>query len=153
MPVRIGQQAPEFQLYNTLKEPVSLGDLKGKKVVLLFFPLAFTPTCTKELCYARDNLARYNSLNATVFGISGDSVYSLAKFKLEQALNFDLLSDFNHEAATAYDCLYPVFGAMKMYNVCKRASFVIDEAGKLRFAEVLENATDLPDFAGLEKYL
>src|ERR1043165_9807341 len=105
MSLKTGQQAPELKLYNTEKKEIRLGDLKGKNVVLLFFPLAFTSTCTKELCHMRDNMSLYNSLNAEVFGISVDSLYALGKFREEQKLNFDLLSDFNREASTAYDCL------------------------------------------------
>src|SRR6201992_4531896 len=93
--IKVGQQAPDFTLYNSEKEKVTLSDLKGKNVLLLFFPQAFTGTCTKELCSTRDNIALYNQANAQVFGISVDSVFTLAKYKEEQHLNFPLLSDFN----------------------------------------------------------
>jgi peroxiredoxin len=120
--------------------------------VLLFFPLAFTSTCTTELCTIRDNYAYYNNLNATVFGISADSHHSLRKFKEEQKLNFDLLSDWNKETSTAYDCLYTVFGS-NMKGVPKRASFVIDKNGILRHQEVLENASLLPNFDAIKSTL
>jgi peroxiredoxin len=153
MSLSIGQKAPDFTLFNNERKEVSLARQQGKNIVLLFFPLAFTSTCTAELCSVRDNYAMYNGLNAVVFGISVDSTYTLAKFREEQKLNFDLLSDFNKTASKAYDCLYPVFGAMKMEGVSKRAAFVIDKAGLMQYAEVLENAGDLPDFAAMKACL
>src|SRR5215831_16979013 len=124
MSAQLNQKAPAFTLYNTEKKEVSLSDFKGKKVLLLFFPLAFTGTCTAELCSMRDNLAEYNGMDAVVLGISVDSFATLKRFKEEQRLNFDLLSDFNKEASAAYGCLYPEF-IIKMKGVSKRSAFVI----------------------------
>src|SRR6478736_5435708 len=109
MSLAIGQNAPEFILHDTEKKIVTLTEFKGDNVLLLFFPLAFTGVCTKELCSVRDNIAVYNNANAKVFGISVDMLYSLSKYKEEQKLNFSLLSDFNKEVSTAYDCLYDTF--------------------------------------------
>jgi glutaredoxin-dependent peroxiredoxin len=152
MPIQIGQQAPEFSLYNSDKQKVSLSDLKGSNVLLLFFPQAFTGTCTKELCSTRDNIAVYNQANAKVFGISVDSVFTLAKYKEEQQLNFPLLSDFNKETSIAYDTLYGSF-VFDMKGVSKRSAFVLDKNGVVQYAEVLETASDLPDFAAIQKKL
>lgn len=146
------RKAPDFKLFNTEKKEISLAEKNGSNIVLLFFPLAFTSTRTVELCNIRDNYAMYNDLNAKVFGISVDSLFSLGKFRAEQKLNFDLLSDFNKTASAAYECLYPQFG-FGMLGVSKRASFVIDKEGVLKFAEVLENASDLPDFAAIRTTL
>lgn len=145
MSIQIGQQAPGFTLYDSAKNKVSLDNFKGKKVVLLFFPLAFTSTCTRELCDIRDNIGQYNNLDAAVLAISVDSLYTLAKYKEEQRLNFTLLSDFNKEISRAYDSLYELFG-YNMKGVSKRSAFVIDREGKVQYAEVLENAGDVPDF-------
>lgn len=145
MSLTIGDKAPLFELYNTRKQLVELEKLRGKKVVLLFFPAAFTSTCTKELCSVRDDLAWYNKLNAEVFGISTDAVYSLIKYKEEQNLNFELLADFNKEISGLYGAQYDVF-AFGMKGVSRRAAFVIDENGVIKYAEVLESAGDLPDF-------
>lgn len=154
MSLQIGQKAPDFKLFSTEKKEISLSEQKGKNVVLLFFPLAFTSVCTAELCSVRDNYALYNELNAVVYGISVDSAFTLAKFKEEQRLNFDLLSDFNKTASTAYDCLYSEF-ALGMKGVSKRSAFVIDKDGMIQYAEVLENAGEQPNFskitAALEK--
>ena len=152
MALPVKQQAPAFSLYNTEKQQVALEGQRGKNVLLLFFPLAFTSTCTKELCQVRDNLELYNSLNATVYGISVDSLHSLKKFKEEQGLNFELLSDFNKEASRAYDCIYEEF-SNGMKGVSKRSAYIIDKKGKIRYAEVLEKAGDLPDFAAIERTL
>ncbi len=149
----LNEPAPGFTLYNTEKKEIKLGDYKGKNVVLLFFPLAFTSTCTAELCSVRDNYALYNSLNAVVFGISVDSAFTLGKFKEEQKLNFDLLSDFNKTASNAYQTIYPVFGGMKMEGVSKRSAFVIDGNGVVRYEEVLENASEQPDFSKIKATL
>lgn len=152
MPATIGQKAPDFQLPNQDKNTVTLSSLKGKNVVLLFFPAAFTGTCTKELCQTRDELSYFNGLNAEVFGISVDMPFTLAKFKADNNLNFPLLSDFNKEAITAYGCKYDNW-ILGLKGVAKRASFVIDGEGIIRFAEILENASDYPDFAGIKKAL
>src|SRR5436190_23013480 len=106
MKIKPGQQAPDFSLYDSDKSKITPSELKGQNILLLFFPAAFTGTCTKELCSVRDNISLYNQINAKVFGISVDMVYSLAKYKNEQNLNFSLLSDFNKEVSTAYGCLY-----------------------------------------------
>ena len=152
MSIKPGQQAPSFTLYDSAKNKVSLENYRGKKVVLLFFPLAFTSTCTRELCEVRDNIALYNNTDAVVLGISVDSLYTLAKFKEEQHLNFPLLSDFNKEASAAYGSLYEVFGyAMK--GVSKRSAFVIDRVGIVKYAEVLENASEVPDFRAIKSAL
>ena len=152
MSVTIGQKAPEFNLRDTEKKIVTLGEQEGSNVLLLFFPLAFTSVCTKELCSIRDSIAVYNSINARVFGISVDSPQTLARFKEEQRLNFTLLSDFNKEASEAYDCTYDAFiGWMK--GVSKRSAFIIDKEGIIQYAEVLENAGDLPDFEKISKTL
>lgn len=152
MSLTVGQKAPEFKLFNTEKKEISLSEQRGRNVVLLFFPLAFTSTCTAELCNIRDNYSIYNGLDAVVFGISVDSLFSLGKFKAEQNLNFDLLSDFNKEASKAYDCLYPQFG-FGMLGVSKRASFVIDKEGVLKHQEILEKAGDLPNFEAIQTAL
>jgi peroxiredoxin len=151
--IEVGQQAPDFTLYNSEKEKVTLSDYKGKKnVLLLFFPQAFTGTCTKELCSTRDNIALYNQTDAQVFGISVDSVFTLAKYKEEQHLNFPLLSDFNKNVSTDYGALYDTF-VFDMRGVSKRSAFVIDKAGIVRYAEVLETASDLPDFTAIQNAL
>lgn len=152
MKIETGQPAPSFTLHDTDRKEVALADYSGKNVLLLFFPLAFTSVCTAELCNVRDNISLYNNANATVFGISVDATPTLARFKAEQGLNFTLLSDFNKEASTAYGILNDAFmGWMK--GVSKRAAFIIDKDGIVRYAEVLENAGLQPDFEAINQTL
>jgi len=152
MSVSVGSPAPEFNLFNTEKQQVSLSSLKGKNVVVLFFPMAFTSVCTAELCEMRDNLATYSNANAEVLGISVDSPFTLAKFREEQKLPFHLLSDFNKEVSTAYGTIYETF-ALGLKGVSKRSAFVIDAEGIVRYAEVLENAGEVPNFAAVQEVL
>ncbi len=150
MAINLSEQAPDFTLFNSEKTPVQLASFKGNKnVLLLFFPMAFTGTCTVELCSIRDDIARYNDANAQVLGISVDSVFTLEKYKEEQQYNFPLLSDFNKEVSAAYDCIYESFTGMNMKGVSKRAAFVIDKEGIIRYKEVLENAGDIPNFSAV----
>lgn len=146
MTLSIGQPAPEFTLYDTDKKKVNLSDHRGKNVLLLFFPQAFTSTCTKELCAVRDDISRYSNTNAEVIGISVDSVFTLKKYKEDQQYNFPLLSDFNKEVSALYGSLYDEW-ILDMKGVSKRSAFIVDKNGILIYAEVLENAGDVPDFA------
>lgn len=150
--IQIGDQAPDFTLYDSDKNKLTLSQQKGSNVLLLFFPLAFTSTCTAELCSVRDNMSHYNNLNAKVFGISVDSIYTLARYKQDQRLNFSLLSDFNKEASKAYDSFYEKFG-FNMQGVSKRSAFLIDKKGIVQYAEVLENAGEQPDFTAINEKL
>ena len=150
MSLQVGDKAPDFKLFNSELKEVSLNDFAGKKVVVHFFPLAFTGVCTTQLCTMRDSFGYYEGMNAAVIGISIDSPFTLAKFKEEQAYQFPLLSDFNKEVSQAYDAFYDEF-VFNLKGVSKRAAFVIDEGGKIIYAEVLESAGDLPDFNAIKE--
>jgi len=152
MSVKVGDKAPLFKLHASDKSEVSLADYSGKNVVLLFFPLAFTGVCTTELCTMRDDIANYTGLDAQILAISVDSLFSLEKFKAEQNLNFPLLSDFNKEVSRSYGSLYEEF-VLGMRGVSKRSAFVIDKEGKIKYAEVLESAGDLPNFDAIKAAL
>lgn len=151
MALQPGDAAPQFTLKSTDMQDVPLSGFKGKKVVLHFFPLAFTGVCTAQLCTMRDNFGYYDGLNAQILGISVDSPFTLAKFKEEQGYQFPLLSDFNKEVSTAYGAIYGEF--FGMHGISKRSAFVIDEDQKIVYAEVLEDASQLPDFAKIEEAL
>lgn len=146
------KKAPDFSLFNQSKEKVSLSDLKGQNVLLLFFPLAFTSTCTTELCSVRDSISFYNNANAKVYGISVDSLFTLGKFKEEQQINFDLLSDFNKEVSASYNSLYENF-VLDMKGVSKRSAFVINKEGEIVYEEILEDAGKIPNFEEIQKVL
>ncbi len=158
MAATLGQAAPDFTLKsrkNGETITVKLSDFKGKNVVLLFFPLAFTGVCTKELCSVSDGLELYNTMNAEVLGISVDSPFTLEVFAEKNNIQFPLLSDFNKDTAKAYGAFYDVFvpGGLDMNGVAKRSAFVIDKQGILRYAEVLESAGDLPNFEAISTTL
>lgn len=145
MSLQIGSKAPDFILKNTEGKDVSLSDFRGeKKVLLLFFPLAFTSTCTEELCNTRDNMKIYTSLDAEVLAISVDSFFTLKEYKKAQNFNFHLLSDFNRVASKEYDSIYDDFYGMN--GVSKRSAFVISKEGLVIHKEVLEDAGKIPDF-------
>jgi peroxiredoxin len=147
-----GDKAPQFSLRASDKSLVLLSEQRGKNVVLLFFPFAFTGVCTKELCMMRDSIAEYGRLDAQILAVSVDSPYTLAKWKEEQGFNFPLLSDFNKTVSKKYDSLYKEFG-LGLKGVSKRSAFVIDREGIVRYAEVLENAGEIPNFEAVKKTL
>ncbi len=152
MAVKVGDKAPEFTLHATDKSEVSLNDYRGQNVVILFFPLAFTGTCTKELCTIRDELSLYEGLNAQILAISVDTVPTLKKYKEENEYQFPLLSDFNKNVSRSYGAFYEEF-ILGMIGVSKRAAFIINSKGTIRYAEILENAGDLPNFAAMKRKL
>jgi len=152
MALQVGDTAPDFKLYTSDLTEISLSGFKGKKVIIHFFPMAFTGTCTEQLCTMRDNFSYYEGIDAQVIGISVDSPFSLSKFKEEQSYQFPLLSDFNKAVSVAYGAFYDEF-VFGLKGVSKRAAFVIDEEGKIAYAEVLENAKDLPDFKAINDAL
>lgn len=149
MNLQIGSPAPGFTLFDSDKKKVSLSDYKGKSVLLLFFPLAFTSVCTRELCHVRDNISIYNNMEIQTVGISVDSLYCLAQFKKSENLNFALLSDFNKEVSSLYGSLYENF-SYGMRGVSKRSAFLIDIEGVIRYMEILEDARLIPDFDQLK---
>jgi len=150
--VQVGQEAPDFTLKDTETQDVALSSFRGQKnVVLLFVPFAFTGVCTNELCSVRDNLGTYGQLDAEVLGISVDSPFAQKQWKEKENLNFTLVSDFNRSVSKAYGAQFD--DLMGFSGVAKRAAFVIDKAGKVQYAEVLESPRDLPDFEKIQETL
>lgn len=152
MALSVGSNAPQFTLRDTDTNPVSLSDYKGKPVVVLFFPLAFTGVCTTELCSVRDDLKYYEKLDAQILAISVDSPFTLKQFKESQSYNFPLLSDFNKNVSTAYGSIYDTF-VLDLEGVSKRSAFVVDGEGVIRYAEVLDNAGEIPNFVKVKEVL
>ena len=144
MATNINSTAPNFTLKDSDGSEVSLSDFKNKPVLILFFPLAFSGVCTKELCYVRDQTAKFNQLAIDILAISVDSFFTLAEYKKQQQLNFKLLSDFNKEVSKEYGAYYDEF--FGMHGVSKRSAFVIDRDGVIVYAEVLDNAGEIPNF-------
>lgn len=149
--INIGTQAPAFALLNVKRETVTLDSMKGKKVVVAFFPAAFTGVCTKELCAFRDSLAALNTLDASVVAISVDAPFSNGAFAEKNNLNFPVLSDYTRSTVKAYDVELPDFANMPGYTASKRAVFVLDREGVVRYAWVGPNPGVEPDYEAVKK--
>ena len=139
-----GSQAPDFTLMNQDRQPVTLSAERGKPVVLAFFPAAFSSVCTKELCTFRDSLTKLNAAKAQVYGVSVDTFFTLKAFADAQGLTFPLLSDFNKEVIRQYGVFNEDMIGLK--GISKRAVFVLDKSGVVRYREVLEDARNEPDY-------
>ena len=129
--MNIGDTAPDFTLPDQNREPVTLSELRGKPVVLYFYPKASTPGCTTQACGVRDHRADYAKFDATVLGVSPDPVEPIAKFVENQDLNFTLLSDEDHKVAEDYGVWVEksMYGRTYMGN--ERTTFVIDPKGSI----------------------
>jgi peroxiredoxin len=144
MAIDVGQVAPDFTLVNQDREPVSLRASRGRPVVLLFFPGAFSATCTAELCRFRDDMGALNRADAQVYGISVDTFFALKAFQAHERLTFPLLSDFNKEVIRRYGVFNEDMIGLK--GIAKRSVFVLDRDGVVRYREVLEDARNEPDY-------
>ena len=142
----INEPAPAFSLLDTQRNTVSLADYQGRKVVIAFFPAAFTGVCKKELCTFRDALANLNDIGADVVGISVDAPFSNGAFASQNDLNFPILSDYGRNAVAAYDVELDDFAGMAGYTASQRAVFVVDEQGTLTYAWVAPNPGVEPDY-------
>jgi glutaredoxin-dependent peroxiredoxin len=150
MAVEVGNKAPDFTLVNQDREPVTLSrELGNGSVVLAFFPGAFSGTCTKEMCAFRDTMSNFRNVNAKVLGISTDTFFTLKAWGDHEKLGFPLLSDYNKEVIGKYGVVNPDMIGLK--NIAKRAVFVIDRNGIVRYREVLEDARNEPDYAKLNE--
>ena len=128
----LGDAAPDFELLNQFGEPVRLSELRGRNVVLVFFPFAFSGICTGELCEIRDNLALFEDSDAVVLGISVDSKFTQRAYAEKEGYAFDLLADFWPHGAVAGQ--YGVFDAES--GMARRGTFIIDAGGVVRYVVV-----------------
>ena len=151
MATQVGESAPAFTLKNSDLEEVSLADFSGRKVVLLFVPLAFSGPCTEELCDISAGINAYDDLGAQVLGISVDSPFSLKAWAEKEGITIPLLSDFNKEVSAAYGAQFEDLLGFK--GVAKRSAFVVDGAGVVRYASVSDDPKQLPDFEAIKACL
>src|SRR5436190_1937240 len=151
MSLDVGTPAPDFTLPNQDREAVTLSAERGHPVVLAFFPAAFSSVCTTELCTFRDRLSTLNSVNAKVYGISVDTFFTLKAFQKDQGLTFPLLSDLNKTVIRDYGVFNEDMIGMK--GIAKRSTFVIDNDGIVRHAEVLDDARNEPNYDAVFKAL
>ena len=149
----LGSTAPDFTLYNTKKETVTLSSLRGKKVVLAFYPAAFTGVCEAELCSFRNGLADMEAVNGTVLGISVDGPFANKAFAAKNEINFPLLSDFTRSTVRAYGIALEDFAGMSGYVAADRAVFVVDEAGEVIYEWHAPNPGVEPDYAAVQAAL
>lgn len=153
MSLKIGDKAPDFTLPSFTPAPelaqVSLSSLKGKNVVLLFFPQAFTGVCTTEMCTMNESFNSYKGMNAEIIGISVDGTFVQKAFADKNGIQIPLLSDYNREVVKAYDVMRPEF-AHGMKNTAERAVYVIDKEGVIRYVEVMASPGDMVNFDGIK---
>ena len=138
MALKVGDKAPDFKLIDTERKERSLSEFLGKKTVLAFFPGAFTGACTKEMCTFRDSMSNLNSMNAQVVAISVDSPFSNKGFADANKLTFTILSDYTRTVSNQYTGVYDDFAGLKGYTAAKRAVFVLDKNGVVKYTWVSE---------------
>lgn len=153
MPLAIGTKAPDFTLSTKTADgpkQIKLSDNFGKKnTLLLFFPMAFTGTCTTEMCNTSKELPNYGNLNAAVYGISGDNPFAQEAWAQKEQIDVTLLSDYEHQVAKTYGVAYDSFLPqlnLGMSGVPKRSAFVVDKNGVIQYAESNDDAKQLPNF-------
>jgi len=160
MPLVVGTKAPDFTLATKTAEGpkrIKLSDNFGKKnTLLLFFPMAFTGTCTTEMCDTSKELPNYRGMNTVVYGISGDNPFAQEAWAQKEKIGVTLLSDYEHKVAKNYGVVYDSFlpdRNLGMGGVPKRAAFIIDRKGVIQHADVREDARELPDFEKIKAKL
>ena len=150
MAITVGQAAPDFTLHETTDRRRSLGDYRGRNVVLAFFPGAFTSVCTTEMCALRDRVDRFDALNAEVVGLTVDPPFVLDAWKAAHGVGYTFLSDYNREVVRAWGVAFPDLGGLQGYVVANRAVTVVDKAGVVRYHWVAEHPGVEPDYAAIE---
>src|SRR5207237_8630567 len=153
MPLAVGTKAPDFTLSTkTADGPKQIklsGNFGKKNTLLLFFPMAFTGTCTEEMCSLTPALPNYEGMNAVVYGISGDNPFAQEAWAKKEDIEVTLLSDYEHKVArdygVAYDSFLPQIN-LGMAGVAKRSAFIIDKNGVIQYAESNDDAKQLPNF-------
>jgi peroxiredoxin len=151
--VAVGKEAPDFMLPDTDRKSRKLREFRGKKLVLAFFPGAFTSVCTKEMCTFRDSITRLNELKAQVVGISVNDPFSNKGFAEKNLLTFPLLSDYNREVIRLYGIELKDFAGLKGYSVAKRSVFILDKNGVVRYRWVSEDPGIEPNYEEVKKVL
>jgi peroxiredoxin len=153
MAIKVGSKAPEFTLFDNDKKPRNLSEFHGKKVVLAFYPGAFSGACTKEVCALRDAMSNFNNLNAQIVGVSVDSPFANKVFATQNNLQFPLLSDYTREVSKQYGGVYEDFAGITGYIASKRAVFIIDANGIVTYSWVSENPGVEPDYDAVSQAL
>jgi peroxiredoxin len=160
MALAVGTKAPDFSLATKTGDgpkQVKLSDNFGKtNTLLLFFPMAFTGTCTTEMCSLSPELPDYAGMNAAVYGISGDNPFAQEAWAKKENISVTLLSDYEHKVAKEYDVIYNSFLPqinLGMAGVPKRSAFIVDRNGVIQYAESNDDAKELPNFDKIKEKL
>jgi glutaredoxin-dependent peroxiredoxin len=153
MSVEVGQKPPDFQLFDQDRKLRTLKEFQGKKVVLAFFPGAFTSVCTKEMCTFRDSMQTLNGLNAQVVGISVNDPFTNKAFAEANNLQFPILSDYGREVVRKYNAFHDDFAGLKGYTAAKRSVFILDAKGMVRYRWVSEDPGKQPDYEEVKNAL
>ena len=153
MTVEIGQKPPDFQLPDQNKTVRSLKDFLGKKTVLAFFPGAFTGVCDREMCSFRDSMDRLSQLEAQVVGISVNDPFANKGFAEAYKLQFPLLSDYSRETVKKYNVFHENFAGLPGYTAAKRAIFILDKSGTVRYRWISEDPGKEPNYEEIKSKL
>lgn len=151
MALKVGDKAPDFTMYDLDKKPRTLKEFLGKKTVLAFYPGAFTGVCSKEMCAFRDSLSELNNMNAQVVAASTDSPFANKAFADQNKLNFTVLSDVTKTASKQYGGLYDGFAGIPGYSAAKRAVFVLDKSGIVKYSWISDNPGVEPNYDEVRK--
>ena len=151
--VEIGENAPDFDLHDGGRNVVTGREHNGQRVVLAFFPGAFTGVCKKELCTFQDTLSSLNEVNATILAISVDAPFSNSAFAEANGISFPILSDYSRSTIHAYGVALDDFAGMEGYTAAQRAVFIVDENGDIAWKWIADVPSEEPDYAEVVAFL
>jgi len=144
--VEVGDDAPDFALHDGERSIVKGSDFRGQRVILAFFPAAFTGVCKTELCTFQGSLESLNAANATVLAISVDAPFANAAFGEANGILFPILSDYTRSTVNAYGVALENFASMEGYTASQRAVFIVDESGDVMWKWVADSPGEQPDY-------
>lgn len=148
-----GDIAPDFEIPDINMKNMKLSDIKGKKVILAFFPAAESPVCTSEMCNFRDSLNEINNKNTQIIGISVDGPFANKFFTENRHLNFPILSDYKRQVINDYGIVMKDLASLKDYNSAKRSIFILDENKKIIYKWISDNPLIEPNYDEIKNNL
>ena len=146
----VGSNIPSFELPDADGKFVNISEFKGKNIVLIFYPAAFTGVCKTELCHFRDDLSKFSNMDAEVIGISVDYPFSVKEFSTTNNINFLLLCDYNKTVIKQFDIEFSDFFNLEGYTVAKRSVFIVDKAGIIQYKWIADDPGQEPDYAEID---
>ena len=146
----VGSNIPSFELPDADGKFVNISEFKGKNIVLIFYPAAFTGVCKTELCHFRDDLSKFSNMEAEVIGISVDYPFSVKEFSTTNNINFLLLCDYNKTVIKQFDIEFSDFFNLEGYTVAKRSVFIVDKSGIIQYKWIADDPGQEPDYAEID---